>query len=232
MSRQPSLGTHDCGGDAAAYVLGALDTHELEAFRRHLDTCAFCREEIATLQQAADALPMAAVQLEVPRSLRRRVLGEIKSDARANERARRRRAAGNGWSLALPRPALAAGVVGALAAATFGGVEIASTGGSGAAHVFAASVGNAALRVTAGHAELSVHQLEPLPASRTYEVWLKRPNETPAPAHALFNVTSAGDGDVDVPGSLHGVSEVLVTQEPAAGSPRPTTAPVVVDSIS
>jgi hypothetical protein len=33
-----------CGEDAAAYVLGALEPAEVEAFRRHMVDCGACRE--------------------------------------------------------------------------------------------------------------------------------------------------------------------------------------------
>ena len=32
----------DCGADAAAYVLGALEPAEAEAFRRHMTSCVVC----------------------------------------------------------------------------------------------------------------------------------------------------------------------------------------------
>ena len=42
---QSMSGQHDCGADAAAYVLGALEPAEAEAFTRHLATCVVCRDE-------------------------------------------------------------------------------------------------------------------------------------------------------------------------------------------
>jgi anti-sigma factor RsiW len=229
MSRELMSGTHDCGGNAAAYVLGALDPDEVDAFRGHLETCVVCRDEVATLQRAADALPMAAPQHPLPRGLRRRVLADVHADARAADRARRRRV--RTWGT-LPRPALAGGAAVALAVAAFAGVELASSGGSSGSRVIAASVGDAQLRLGGGHAELVVHKLRIPPAGRVYEVWLKRAGSAPTPTRALFSVTSAGDGDVGVPGNLRGVSEVLVTQERAGGSPVPTTSPVVVARIT
>ncbi|MFG3436013.1 zf-HC2 domain-containing protein [Nonomuraea sp. NPDC047897] len=32
--------------EVAAYVLGVLDEEDIEAFERHLDTCASCRREL------------------------------------------------------------------------------------------------------------------------------------------------------------------------------------------
>ncbi len=69
-----------CGPDAAAYVLGALKDEETETFRRHLATCAVCRDEVAALQMVADALPLTAPQLPVPRRLRRRVMSGVRNE--------------------------------------------------------------------------------------------------------------------------------------------------------
>jgi hypothetical protein len=38
----------------------------------------------------------------------------------------------------------------------------------------------------------------------------------------LFTVSATGAAKVRLGGDLHGVSQVLVTQEPAGGSPSPT----------
>ena len=232
MSRDSMSGTHDCGGDAAAYVLGALDPDELEAFRRHLNECAVCRDEVASLQHTVDALPMAAPQLDVPRGLRRRVLAEVRAEAKA---AGEGKAASGGkaerrsrWSM--PRPAIAAAALAAIAVAVFVGVELSSSG-SGSVRVYRAQVGDAQVRVSDGQAELIVHKLRQPPPGRIYEVWLKRGAAPPSPTRALFSVTKAGDGNVGVPGNLDGVTTVMVTQEPAGGSPHPTTQPVVVTSL-
>jgi anti-sigma-K factor RskA len=216
-------GTHDCGGDAAAYALGALDPGEAEEFKRHMDGCVVCRDELLAFQEVVDALPMSAVQHPVRRSLRRRVLTQVRDEARTAQRAARpaRRA--------FPRPALAGGLLAAVVVAVVVGVV---AGGSNSTHVYRASVGYAQLRVSSGHAELVVNRLPPAPNGRIYEVWLRRPNQAPSPTKALFGVTSKGAADVGVPGNLHEVSAVLVTQEPAGGSPHPTSAPVIVTPIT
>lgn len=219
-------GTHDCAGDAAAYVLGALDAEEVEAFRRHLDECVVCRDEVASLQQTVDALPMAARQVAVPAGLRGRVLSEVRADAKRARRAEPERRPR--WSIS--RPALALGTLAAVAIAVFAGVELASNGAS-STRVYDASLGHAQLRVSGDHAELVVHDLKQPSPGWIYEVWLKRGSAAPSPTHALFSVTKAGDGSVDVPGNLRGVTTVMVTQEPAPGTLVPTTAPVIVTNL-
>jgi anti-sigma-K factor RskA len=94
------------------------------------------------------------------------------------------------------------------------------------------SPGAAQLRVSHNHAELVVWHLPPPPAGRIYEVWLRRGSTAPAPTSALFSVTSGGAAKVDVPGDLRGVSQVLVTQEPAGGSRVSRHRPVIVASFT
>lgn len=228
---------HDRGDDAAAYVLGALDASELQEFRAHLETCVACRADVSALQRTADVLPLAAPQISAPKSLRRRVLRSIRTGlapTRAAERPRLR--AGYARNSFLSRPGLALGAAAAAAVIAFGAVEVFSGSSSPSTRVIQASVigspGHAQLRVAGGEARLVVHQLSAPPAGQIYEVWLKRPGGPPMPTHALFGVTSKGDGDVDVPGSLRGVQQVLVTREPAGGSPRPTHSPVIVAQLS
>lgn len=220
-----------CGADAAAYALDALNEAEAAAFRRHLARCAVCHDELSAFREAVDALPGAAPQFMTPRGLRTRVMRAVRADAKDHQRPLprqpvRRRA----FEAAVPRAALAASVAVAAAATVAGGVVL-SSGGSSQGRVIRASVigspGSARLRVAGGHAELVVNDLPPPPAGRIYEMWLQRPGHL-SPTRALFSVTARGDAEVGVPGSLHGVSAVLVTEEPGGGSPTPTHAPVIV----
>ena len=52
--------------DVGAYLLGALNDLERQAFERHLRGCAECQEELARLRPAADALPGSVQQFEPP----------------------------------------------------------------------------------------------------------------------------------------------------------------------
>jgi hypothetical protein len=221
-----SSDTRDCGGDVAAYVLGALEPGEVEAFQAHLETCVVCRDELVAFQHVVDVLPMSAPQHPAPRRLRRRVIRAVNSEPK-HEPARGLlpRLA----DLIGPRPGLALGTGLAVLLLAVGGVLIGSSGGTGT-RVYAAQVtgsGTATVKVTGGHAELIVHHFDPPPAGEIYEVWLKRPDQAPAPTSALFSVTAKGEGDVDVPGNLHGVNLVIVTPEPAGGTRVPTHPAVI-----
>ncbi|HWX95774.1 MAG TPA: anti-sigma factor [Solirubrobacteraceae bacterium] len=216
-----------CGSNAAPYVLGALTQHESEAFRRHLDTCTICREEVAALQVVASALPAAAPQITAPRDLKRRVMGAVHEDALAEAPPPRRPAAHRvpRW-----RPALGALAVACAFALLLTGV-FASGGGGGGTRVVRAEVrapgATALLRLQGAQAQLTISRLPQAPRGRVYQVWLKR-SGGPQPTDALFTVSSRGGATVGVPGVGRGVREVMVTSEPLGGSLRPTRAPVIV----
>jgi anti-sigma-K factor RskA len=211
---------HDCGGDAAAYALGALDLHEADAFRRHLEQCAVCRDELEALEGVVQALPMSAPQRPVPRRLRRRLMRAVREGA-------------GQMPVRRYRPAFAA--VAALTAAAVV-VLIALSGGGSSGRLIHAEVqgvgGRAQVRVSGAHGELIVRHLSAPPAGHVYEVWLKAPQAKPVPASVLFTVSSEGNADVGLPKSLDGISQVMVTAEPAGGSPAPTSTPVIVAQLT
>jgi len=218
---------HDCGGDAAAYVLGALEKSEVAGFERHMADCVVCRDEVATLQLVADALPMAAPQYEVPKELRRSVISAVRAEPRASAAAPARRA----WAwprLMVARPAFGLAAAAALVVVALGAGALIGSGGSSGTRVIRASVGDATIRLSGAHGELIVNKLGAPPPGRIYEVWLKRPGQPPAPTSTLFSVTRGGQSDVGLPGNLHGVSAVLVTAERDGGSQVPTSQPVIV----
>ena len=209
----------ECGEDAAAYVLGSLEPAEAEAFRRHLAGCTACQQEVAELEQVTGSLADATVRYEVPRDLRRRVLSEVRATpkARASRPARVRRPVVV-WGGALAAAVVIVAVV----------LVVALGSGGSSSRTIQASTGSAELKIADGRADLIVRSLPHLSAGRIYEMWVQRGNATPTPTGTLFAVTSNGTAAVGVPGGVSGVSAVMVTQEPAGGTPAPTTAPVIV----
>jgi hypothetical protein len=118
-----------------------------------------------------------------------------------------------------------------LAFAVVGIVELASSGSSGIRVIPARTTlasATAQVRLGDGRSELVVRNLPPPPAGHVYEVWFQHGTAAPSPTDALFSVSSSGAGDVGLPGSLKGVSTVMVTPEPDGGSLQPTHAPVIV----
>jgi anti-sigma-K factor RskA len=225
MSVNGNTHDHDRGDDAAAYVLGALEPREAAEYLRHLTVCTSCREELAALTPVADALASAVRQMPAPPDLKRRVLRSV-SDPRHARGHRSWKAPGR----RIRGVALAVGCVAILAAFAILGADHENS------RVVSARVmgspGAAQLHISHNHAELVVSRLPPPPAGRIYEVWLKRGSTSPAPTSALFSVTASGAATVDVPGNLRGVSQILVTQEPAGGSRVSTHQPVIVASLT
>lgn len=232
MSHRDAIsGTHDCGSEAAAYALGALEPPEADAFRRHLEECAVCRDEVDALGGVVQALPMAAPQVQPPRRLRRRVLRSVRSEPRAPIAGTPRRSP----LVSIPRPGVAALAAAVLAAgAAVAGVELSR--GIRPSRVIQAQVtgisGSAELRLKDSRGELIVRHLTPPPPGHVYEVWLKARGARPVPASVLFGVNSSGGADVGLPADLRGIRYVLVTPEPRGGSPAPTHSPVIVASLA
>jgi len=223
----------DCGADAAAYALGALEPTEADAFRDHLATCAVCRDEVSAFDSVVDVLPLTAPPQRVPRALKRRVMDEVRTESRAKPTGEPRR---SGWMTAFPRPMLALGATAMVVVLAVGAVLLGPGGGGSGPRVFHASVAfknaSAVLSVRGNRGELVVHRMRPPPAGQVYEVWLKRGSRAPEPTTALFSVTAAGSGSVDVPGNLRGVTQMMVTPEPAGGSEVPTHPPVLVAQLT
>lgn len=232
MSHRETNPDCDRSVDAAPYVLGALE--DAESYREHVAGCASCRAQVAELQLVVDVLPASVPPMVAGDALRERVLATVRSEAELL-------AAGSQTDLPESRPGrwrsrrvslVGAGL--AIAATVAAAVAIAVNAGSTAhervtsAHV-AANIGGAqaSLRQTGNRAELVVSHMPQPPLGEIYEVWLARAAASPQPTDALFGVTNAGRGSVNVPGDLHGVKEVMVTGEPLGGSSHPTSAPLL-----
>lgn len=75
---------------------------------------------------------------------------------------------------------------------------------------------------------LIASNLPVLPAGRTYEMWVI-PTATSAPRPAgLFAANAQGSAINLLPGPLDSLYAVAISVEPEAGSPAPTTTPIVV----
>jgi anti-sigma-K factor RskA len=233
--REQHAENRDCGADAAAYVLGALEPEEVEAFRAHMATCVVCRDEVSAFEEVVAVLPLSAPPQPVPRSLKRRVMASVRAEPRESEAVSRESVRFSPRRFpALPRPALVAGALLLAVVVALGALQLGS--GPTRTRVIHASVawqpGSALLRVIGGRGELIVRRMPVPPGGKVYEVWLERTHRAPSPTSALFSVTRSGSGAVDVPGDLHGVSQVLVTPEPIGGSEVPTHTPVIVARLS
>jgi anti-sigma-K factor RskA len=232
--------SHERWQDAAAtYLLGALTEAERAEFEAHLESCPACREEIAELRVAAEALPVAAPPMRPPPALKARIMDEVEreaallADAREPAPRPRRRFA---WPrFALPAPAVAALACAALLVGLGAGAFLFG-GGSGETVHFQRSGGltanaSAELDVSGGNAVLVARGLPEPPAGRVYQVWLQRAGEAPEPTAALFTPRSDGSATASV-GDVDGVAKVMVSSEPRGGSPAPTSAPILTATMS
>ncbi len=224
-----------------AYALGALPDDEAARVQAHLRDCDRCRDDLAALGLAVDALPSAAPPVVAPPELADRVMSVVRAEAellqaagegadRPPESRRRRRLGG-----LFARPAFAAAAAAGLAIAAIVGFVIgggADTGGSvrtvGAHVTSVAGVTpktSAALRVSDHRATLMVRDMPEPPSRKVYEVWVKHGGAAPVPAGTTFVVRS---GDIPIAHSVDRGDQVLVTAEPNGDSPSPTSPPMIV----
>jgi anti-sigma-K factor RskA len=229
---------HDRWVDAAgAYVLDAMPARERELFESHLATCEICQADVDELRPAAAALPMASPPMLPPPALKDRIMAEVEREASllaqagpaadrpapAHERQRFRLSLG--WRLAPVAAALI--VVAVLAFASVdGGTQTytASVNASGAtAHV----------KVDDDRATLVAQNLPAPPGGKVYEVWLMpKGSKVPEPTSVLFKPRGDGSVEAKLPGSVADVGQVLVTDEPANGTAKPTGDVLIAATLS
>jgi anti-sigma-K factor RskA len=207
----------------APYALDALDEDEEHSFEEHLAVCERCREELASLREAAAAMAHNAPPMAPPPELKERILAQARSERPDVIPLRRRR----NWTA----PLAAAATIAAAAAVVLGiwatslsgskdplesvlskpGARLVSMGPSGAVAV--APDGDAVLAVSVGRAA----------AGKTYEAWVIRGGM--AKPAGLFP-GRAGTSVVELTRPVPSGSVVAITRERAGGVPQPTTKPL------
>lgn len=232
-------GNSDCEqrGQAAAYVLGALEPGERERYEQHLRRCASCRADVARLQEIVDAMSVATTPMAAPESLRERIMTQVHAEAELFEaaglKADRPPAAGRWRSRRLAMLAAAGAMACGIAV---GALVIGNRTPTPTQHVIQATVvsspgARAELRQLGTRGELIVSGMPQTAPGKIYQVWLAPPGRPPQPTDALFSVDKTGSASVDVPGNLHGSERVMVTAEPLGGSPHPTTPPIIIATL-
>jgi anti-sigma-K factor RskA len=222
---------------AAAYALDALTDVEHRRFGTHLTECDTCADEVRGMRETAARLAVAASRTP-PRRLRERVLAETARTRQVPPRlGRPHRGRHLIWMLsaACLVVAISSGLV---ALQAHRSKERAHALNRGIAAVMAApdartvtttaragGSGTVVASRSLGRAVIVMSGLPRLPAERTYELWLigagpPRPAGTMRPPAGPVLVTGLGDA-----------TRVGVTVEPAAGSPRPTSPPVLTAAL-
>lgn len=252
-----SLQRHDLHQLTGAYAADALTGAELAQFEKHLGQCPSCAEEVRGLRETAARLGIAT-SIVPPPAMRRQVL-EAASRTRQLAPSGRRllldsgTPARGGWlRRALPRPvsvaamaALAAAVVvlAFLQAGTHHRLEQAQSANQAVAAVLAApgarivtsgtAVGGtvtAVVSVRDHEAVITTAGMPAPPASRVYQLWLI--SVSGARSAGLMPASSAGSTPPVLTADIQPGDHLGITIEPAGGSARPTTAPVVLLPVS
>jgi anti-sigma-K factor RskA len=196
--------------DMGAYLLGALNDLERQAFERHLRGCSECQDELERLRPAVEALPASVEQIAPPPGLKKRLMAEVEPRRRAPNRS---------------VLAVAAAVVIALAVA-FGATQL----GGDDTRTVPATVAKAMpgaegrLDIQGDHATLRLHGMPDLGATRVYQVWLQH-GERMVPTRT-FEVGTTGAGDVRLP-DVRKADGVYVTREDRGGAQVPSEDPIV-----
>ena len=243
------LRRHDLHLLSGVYVLDALDSEvERDRFERHLARCHTCSGEVRGLREVTTRLALAAAR-QPPAPLHRRVLASVRrtrqlpptTDVQPRPGRWRKR---SGW---LPRLAITAAAVGVAAAAALGIIlsgtqhrlNAAQLENRAIARVLAApdtrvlrrptsAGGTATVIVSPSERELIVTTagLRPLPTSKVYEAWLINPRHIRAAG--LLPAPHSGRTQPLLATGLSPGDELGLTVEPAGGTTRPTTTPILV----
>jgi anti-sigma-K factor RskA len=223
-------GDHPHRDDLVAYSLGALEPREAAHVEAHAPSCARCTRELEALAPAVGVLAESVEQLEPPPALRERVMAEVHGDVApaAEQRGRGLEPAARrprrGWRGLLLRPAPAIGL--AIAIAAIGGYLIAGNGGGGGPEettvpVVAQQGIGGTLAVGENTSMLDLHGLHKLSGREVYQVWVARGSSVRPSSN--FIPDASGRAMTAVDGHLASGTKVMVTREPHAGEPAPTS---------
>ena len=210
--------------DVGAYLLGALNDLERQAFERHLRGCNECQDELARLRPAAEALPGSVQQFEPPARLKASLMEVVEREARVEQPAPERRRPRLRFFM---RPAF---VAAALLIGLVVGFGVAQLGGGDETRTLAATVDRAmpnaggSLRVSNDDATLRLHDMPRLGGTRVYQVWVQHGDHL-VPART-FEVGADGRGAVDL-SNVDDADGVYVTREPRGGAQVPSEDPIV-----
>jgi hypothetical protein len=241
-----------------AYALHALTDRESEEFARHLADCPACTEEVRELRETAARLALASAVAPSP-EFRERILALLPEVRQLPPLvAEQPRARGFSrwrlWSRRAPQLALAACLVVALVAVGVA-VDARHETGQQQARAVAAQQQAASLSALLAAPDATFHSgrlangatstvvssrqlgqsafiyrgLPVLPDSQVYELWYSK-GGVMVPAGLV--ASGRPDGATILTGSPRGAAGVGVTVEPAGGSLRPTTPPILLTALA
>lgn len=237
-----------------AYVCDALNVAEREAFEAHMDQCPECAAEVVELREVTALMAIAAAA-PPPAALKGAVDARIRitrqqppvvpepPDAPAaagipgqRNGMKRIRA---GWAVAAALALVVGGLgwrtidqqhqIDALTGTSTQVSQLLSAPDASATRVQVSGGGSALLVDSRDRNEAAVvfTGLAQAPAGKTYQLWLMAPDGS---ARSVGLMEAAPGAPILVTG-LTGESQVGMTVEPAGGSARPTSAPVMVAAL-
>ena len=222
-----------------AYAVGALDSPEIAALELHLETCDSCRSELAAYRKISEGLLRAVPPRTQPDSIRKTLQAIVRG--RSDGRSRFRR-----WSWT---PALAASALVVMVGLTLNSMGqvrslqneqarlaaqnrstqtfiamLAYPGTRTLPFAQAGITGTLLVDEERGLVGLSVWQLPPAEAGKTYQIWLIDSRDQRTSGGFL----DPNDGDALMTAVIRPASPLAsykglgVTAEPSGGSPAPT----------
>ena len=243
------FGRDDLHTLTGVYALDAIEPAERARFEHHLGRCRPCGNEVRGLAETATGLAMAAA-VAPPPQLKQRVMTavDLTRQLPPADQHRSRPALRTAWT---PRLAAVAAAVSLIAAAALAAVGLSTRGeldraraqNQAIAAVLAApdariktqattEGGTATVVMSRSEQKIIVTTagLPKLPPAKVYELWLMGPPST-REAGLLPTPRSGKTAPVLASGLAAG-DRVGVTVEPAGGTTRPTTPPILVMSLS
>jgi anti-sigma-K factor RskA len=243
---------------SGSYVLDALSSDERDSFERHLQHCSLCQDEVRGLRETAARLGEAKA-LDPPPQLRARVLAAAYRTRQlpppVGERLaldRRTRAArvfgatppGAPRRALLPRLAVTVAAAAAVVGATLGIDQAVTRPQPGASTTISRVIaapdarmetdpttagGTVTIVVSADQraAVVSTRGLRSLPAAQTYQLWVMGPHG----ARSVGLLSGTGRSGPVLASGLEPGDRIGITVEPAGGTSRPTTAPVIAAAV-
>jgi anti-sigma-K factor RskA len=212
--------------DLAAYLLGALEPREADAFERHLRRCESCQAELRWLEPAVHSLPETVARQAPPRQLRDRLMSEVRAEAGGSGRSVPARGRPRTW---LSRPAVGFAVLALLVAGVVGYAvgRGGSDRGGGDSDTIVRQAGDVTVAVVreGQSGTLRLAGLNQPPKDKVLEAWVERAGKVEG-LPTLFLPDRHGQAETRI-ADLGGVEAVMVTEEPRGGSDRPTSAPIV-----
>jgi anti-sigma-K factor RskA len=213
----------------AAYAVDALTREEIVAIGGHLQACAQCQQEVASLRATVGLLPYGLVEAEPPASLRDRIIS-----AARNERATLREQTAPGRKHAT-RPNWFRRLAPALVAFTFiAGLLLGRAWPASGPGVQPQPEGQVATLTGEGsgtflvaddrsYVRLTVTGLPPLEPGRVYQLWLLG-RSVPISA-GTFTGDAGGSGQLEINGLAWSpeYTGIAITIEPLGGNAAPTS---------